>query len=89
MTPFDLFPIVAIVAVMYFLLWRPQQQERQALDAMLRSLQKDDRIVTIGGLHATIAEVGAETLVLELARGQLVTVDKSAVARKIPVVVGA
>lgn len=85
MSVFDLMPIVAIVGVMYFLLWRPQQQEREAQEAMLASLQRDDRIVTIGGLHGTIVEVAATTLVVSVAERTSVTIEKSAVARKIPV----
>lgn len=89
MTLSSLIPLLAILAVWYFLVLRPQQQERDALEGMIRSLQKDDRIVTIGGLHATIVEVGADTLVLELSPGARVTIDKSAVARKVPVVASA
>ncbi len=78
----DLLPIVAIVAVMYLLLWRPQQQEREKQEAFLASLSKDDRVVTIGGLHGRVAEVHPSTVVLELAAQCLVTVEKSAVARR-------
>ena len=87
MTVFDIIPILAIVAVMYFFLWRPQQQERESQESMLASLSKDERIVTIGGLHATIVEVGATTVVVEIGDRTRVTLEKSAVARKVPPIV--
>ena len=89
MNAFDLLPIVAIGLVVYFLMWRPQQQEKEAQQNMLSSLQKDDEIVTIGGIHGSIVEVGGATLVLSIAEKTHVTIEKTAVARKISAAVGA
>ncbi len=84
MSLIDFVPIVAIVAVMYFLLWRPQMQERKNTEEMLASLAKDDRVVTIGGVHGRVVEVGPSILVLELGEKTRVTFEKSAIAKKLP-----
>jgi len=42
--------LVLIVAIMYFLIFRPQQKQRQSHEASLRNLQKGDEIVTTGGI---------------------------------------
>jgi preprotein translocase subunit YajC len=42
--------IVLIVAIMYFLIFRPQKQQRQRHEEALRNLQKGDDIVTSGGI---------------------------------------
>ncbi len=83
MSAIDFLPILAIVAVMYFLLWRPQMQEKKNTEDMLAALAKDDRVVTIGGVHAKVVEVGPSTVVLEIGEKTRVTFEKSAVAKKI------
>lgn len=60
------FPILVMVAVFYFLLIRPQMRHRRERDAMLGSVKKGDRIVTQGGLIATVVNVGPDVLDIKL-----------------------
>lgn len=53
----NLLPVVAIVAIMYFLLIRPQRTKEKRRREMLRSLEKNDRVVTIGGIHGVVKNV--------------------------------
>lgn len=77
-------PMMAVVlGIMYFVAWRPQQQERAALEKMLSALVKDDVVVTGGGLHGRVAEIDGEVLVIEIADKVRVRIDRSAVARKL------
>lgn len=73
---------VAIGAIMYFLVIRPQQQERKAHEELLASLSKDMEIVTSGGVHGRVVSVGESTLVIEVAPKTKMTIDKVAVARR-------
>jgi preprotein translocase subunit YajC len=73
----------AFVAIFYFVMLRPQQQEQKAHAALVASLQKGDRVVTNAGVHARIHEARAETLVLEISPNAFLTVDRTAVARKV------
>jgi preprotein translocase subunit YajC len=50
-------PVVAIVVVMYFLLIRPQRTKEKRRQEMLKSLEKNDRVVTIGGIHGVVRNV--------------------------------
>ena len=50
-------PFVAIIAIFYFLIIRPQNKKRKETENMLKALRKGDRVVTIGGLHGTIQTV--------------------------------
>jgi preprotein translocase subunit YajC len=43
-------PFVAVFAIMYFLMIRPQQQRQKQLKAELKALRRGDRIVTAGGV---------------------------------------
>ena len=72
---------VAIGLVLYFFMIRPQQRKTSEAKAFRESLVKGTRVVTIGGLHGLLAEVGPETVLLEVERGQRLRFDRSAVAR--------
>lgn len=78
-----LIPFAMILVVMYFLLWRPEQQRKQAHDALLASLAKDDKVVTRSGLHGRVAKVTDETVVLEIAKNVVATFDKATIARRV------
>jgi preprotein translocase subunit YajC len=75
-----IFP-VAIGLVLYFFMIRPQQRKTTEAKAFRESLVKGTRVVTIGGLHGLLVEVGPETVLLEVERGQRLRFDRSAVAR--------
>lgn len=53
-------PFAAIAVIFYFLLIRPQKREQAARESMLSALKKNDRVVTIGGMIGTIANITAD-----------------------------
>ena len=55
-----LVPFVAIAILWYFLLLRPQRRERTKRDAQLKELKKNDRVVTIGGMVGSIANISQD-----------------------------
>lgn len=73
--------IVAMVAVMYFLMIRPQQRQRKQHQDMVSQLKKGDEVITIGRLHGTVDEVNTRnrTVVLDC-EGIYLTFDLSAIA---------
>lgn len=73
---------VALVAIFYFLIYRPQKQEADALAKLIAGLQKGDQVVTTSGIHAKIHEAKGDTLVLEVAQNSYLTVDRDAIKRK-------
>lgn len=74
-------PLVGIAVVFYFFMVRPQQRRTAEQRQLRESLVKGSRVVTIGGLHATVLEVGPETVLLQAEGGQRLRFDRSAVAR--------
>ena len=58
-------PIIAIIAIFYFLIIRPQNKKRKETDKMHAALKKGDRVVTIGGLYGTIHSVKDTTVILK------------------------
>lgn len=77
---FSFLPIVLIVIVFYFFMIRPQQKKAKESKKFREALSKGDKVVTIGGLHGKIAEIKDQYLVLTIANGVDVKVQKSAVS---------
>ena len=61
-----IFFMVLMFILMWVLLIRPQQKERQAHQQMIGSLRKGDRIITIGGVFGTVGAVHEHELVLKV-----------------------
>jgi len=78
-----IFPLLLIVAF-YFLLIRPQQQQRKAQAQMVASLNEGTRILTVGGIYATIVEVEEDRLLVEVADGSQMEIAKRAVGTVLP-----
>lgn len=57
---------IAIFAIFYFLLIRPQKKKEQKLRDMRDSIEKGDTVVTIGGIIAKVARVEEDKFILEL-----------------------
>ncbi len=75
-------PLIAIVAIMYFLMIRPQQQQRKAHEAMVAALRRGDEVVTAGGLMGKVTKVKDDTEVeVQLTEGVKVRVVRSTIAR--------
>lgn len=71
---------VLIFVVFYLLLIRPQRVQARKRREMLAGLRRGDRVVTIGGIHASIADIKDEVLTLDLAPNVRVKADRGAVS---------
>ena len=60
-------PIVVMVAIFYFLLYRPQKKQQSRRRAMLDSLKKGDQVITIGGIEVVRSSVNANVTQQEAA----------------------
>ena len=59
-------PIIALFAVMYFLLIRPQQKKEKETQQMLASLKVGDNVTTIGGMCGKIVAIKDDILTVEV-----------------------
>ena len=57
--------LVVIVAIMYFVLFRPQKKKQKEEKMMRENLQVGDEIVTIGGIHGRVISLKEDTMVIE------------------------
>ena len=81
------FIIIAFIAIMYFMLIRPQKKKEQEVDAMRSSIRTGDEIVSIGGIcgkvvkvkeESIIIQVGADKVKFELKKWAVSSVEKKA-----------
>ncbi|MCZ6605550.1 MAG: preprotein translocase subunit YajC [Alphaproteobacteria bacterium] len=79
--PPDILLLVAIGAIFYFLLLRPQQKQRKAHREMLENLRRGDQVVTGGGIIGKVTKVNNETeLTVEIAEDIRVTIARGTIA---------
>ncbi|RPE81288.1 preprotein translocase subunit YajC [Vulcaniibacterium tengchongense] len=78
-----LFPIL-LIAVMYFLMIRPQMKRQKEHRAMLEKLSKGDEVLTNGGIAGVVAEIGENFILVEIADNVRIRVQKGAIANVLP-----
>ena len=76
--------IIAIFAIMYFFMIRPQRKRQKEIEKFRNSLNVGDEVITSGGILGTIHEINpAENVViLEVAKGVFIRIDKSCIFAK-------
>lgn len=77
-------PMIAIFAVFYFLLIRPQQKKAKEAKAMLEALQKGDEVVTAGGLLGRISKLTEQYATIEIAPNTEIVIQRPAIAQLLP-----
>lgn len=80
----DFLPLVALLAVFYFLILRPQSKRAKEQKAMIAALQRGDEVVTVGGEVGTISKVYEQYVGVDLTESLTVTIQKSAVQTVLP-----
>ena len=78
-----LFPII-LIAIMYFLMIRPQIKRQKEHQAMLGKLSRGDEVLTNGGLAGVVTDIGDNFVTLEVADNVRVRVQKAAVGNVLP-----
>ena len=77
-------PLIALIAVFYFLILRPQAKRAKEQKAMIAALQRGDEVVTVGGEVGSVSKVYEQYVGVELAENLTVTVQKSAIQSVLP-----
>lgn len=72
-------PIIAMFAIFYFMLWRPQKKQQKQRQEMLNSLKAGVKIITAGGIYGTIVSLHDEYLVIRVADKVEIKITRNAV----------
>ena len=73
-------PLVLIVGIMYLFMIRPQQKKQKETQKMLDALKKGDKVVTIGGIHGTVASTKENTVVVKVDDNTKIEFNRTAIA---------
>ncbi|WP_304966792.1 preprotein translocase subunit YajC [Duncaniella muris] len=71
--------IVALIAVFYFMMIRPQQKRQNEIKKFREGLKVGDAVVTAGGIYGKVKGIDDTTFTIEIARDVRITVDKGSV----------
>lgn len=71
--------MVAIFAIMYFFMIRPQNKKQKEIAKFRKNLEVGQSVVTAGGIYGKIKEVEDNTVVVEVAAGVKIKVDKNSI----------
>jgi preprotein translocase subunit YajC len=77
-------PLIALVAVFYFLILRPQTKRSKEQKTMIAALQRGDEVVTVGGEVGSVSKVYEQYVAVEIAENLEVKVQKSAIQSVLP-----
>lgn len=75
-----LIPFALVFVIFYFLIIRPQNKKQKDMKKMIEAVQKGDKVVTIGGMHATVDKVKDGIVVLRVDDNVKMEFSKSAIA---------
>ena len=71
--------IVALFAIMYFFMIRPQNKKQKEIANFRKSLQVNQNVITAGGIHGVIKEINDDYIVLEIASNVKIKIDKNSI----------
>lgn len=76
----SLIPLILIMVIFYFLLIRPQQKKVKEHRDTVEALKKGDKVLTGGGIFATVTDVQEDSLTVKIAEGVTIKVKKDTIA---------
>lgn len=71
--------ILAMIVIFYFFMIRPQSKKQKELKKARDAMKKGDKVVTAGGIHGRIKEINDNNIMLEIAPGVTIKIDKNSV----------
>lgn len=80
----EFLPLIILFVIFYLFLIRPQMKRAKDHRKMVEAIAKGDEVVTNGGLLGRITDVGDNFIVLEIAKGVEVKVQKQAISATMP-----
>jgi preprotein translocase subunit YajC len=80
--------LIAMFAIMYFFMIRPQQNKQKELNNFRKSLQINQKVITAGGIYGVVKEIGDTEVVLEIDKNVRIHIDKNSIYASVADTVG-
>lgn len=75
-----LLPMYGIIfLVFYFFLIKPQQKQQKEKQAMINAIKKNDEVITVGGINATVVNVKEKSVILKVDDNVKIEFDKNSI----------
>lgn len=71
--------IALVFAIVWFLIVFPQQKKQKKINAFRDSLKNGDKVMTAGGIYGTIRQIKDNAVILEIADGVRIKIDKNSI----------
>ena len=79
----SMLPMILVFVIFYFVVIAPHKKQQKETEKMVDSLQKNDKVITAGGVHGTIVNVQEKTVVVRIDDETRIKVEKNAISTKI------
>ncbi len=73
-------PLIMIIFVFYFMIYRPNQKTKKEKEARMSQLEKGDKIITGSGIHGTVSAIEDGTVLVQVADNMKIRFEKHAIA---------
>ena len=73
-------PMIIVMAVLIYFMWRGQKKEQKRRQEMIDGVKVGDKVVTIGGIYGEVVTVKEQTFIVKIADNTKVELMKSAVS---------
>ena len=75
--------IVALFAIMYFMMWRPQKKEQKRIQEMIAEMEVGDTVLTTSGFYGVIIDITDDDLIVEFGNNKncRIPMQKAAIAQ--------
>lgn len=73
-------PLVLIFVVFYFFIIRPQKKKEDNRKKMIDAVEKNNRVITIGGVHGTVTQVDESSVLVQVDSNTKLRIEKSALS---------
>lgn len=71
--------LIAMFVIMYFFMIRPQNKKQKEIANFRKSLQVNQKVITAGGIYGVVKEINDNEIVLEIASGVKIRIDKNSI----------
>jgi preprotein translocase subunit YajC len=71
--------LIALFAIMYFLMIRPRQKQQKEHESMMKELRPGDKVILAGGIYGQIDSLSEDTAILRLESGATMKVARSSI----------
>ena len=71
--------MIVIVAIFYFFMIRPQQKRQKEIQKAREALKVGDKVITAGGVYGKLKVIGDVYMIIEIANGVNIQIDKTSV----------